>query len=199
MRFGSPPWDEVTYWALDLEMGGLDPRRDPIVAVGMVPLRGGVIRLGEGYRTLVRPEAGQVIRPESVVAHQLLCGEVASAPPLEEVLSEVDRRLREGALLVHYKSIDVAFLRRAYQRCGRRWPRPVVVDTVDLLVRADRRARFTRPDHSPDGPPLQLAEARRRYGLPDYQAHDPLIDAVATAELFLVLRLALQVRWLREL
>ena len=25
--FRSPPWDEVTYWALDLETGGLDPKR----------------------------------------------------------------------------------------------------------------------------------------------------------------------------
>lgn len=199
MRLGSPPWDAVTYWALDLETGGLDPRRDPIVAVGMVPIRAGVVRLGEAYQTLVRPEAGQVIRPESVTAHQLLGTEVAGAPPLAEVLREVDRRLREGVLLVHYQAIDVPFLRRGYARAGLRWPRPKVVDTVDLLVKADRRARFTDPDRHPDGPPVQLGEARRRHGLPDYQAHDPLTDAIAAAELFLVLRLALKVRWLREL
>lgn len=199
MRFGSPPWDEVTYWALDLETGGLDPRRDPIVAVGMVPIRQGTVRLGEGFRSLVRPAEGQRIRPESVAAHQLLASEVAGAPSLEEVLREVDRRLREGVLLVHFQAVDVPFLRRAYSRAGLRWPRPKVVDTVALLVRLDRRAQFTSPDRHPDGPALQLGEARRRHGLPDYQAHDPLTDAVAAAELFLVLRLALKVRWVREL
>ncbi len=199
MRFGSPPWDDVTYWALDLETGGLDPARDPILAVGMVPIRQGTIRLGEGFRSLVRPAEGQRIRPESVAAHQLLAGEVAGAPTLLEVLREVDRRLREGVLLVHFQAIDVPFLRRAYAGLGLRWPRPKVVDTVALLVRLDRRAQFTNPDRHPDGPPLQLGEARRLHGLPDYQAHDALTDAVAAAELFLVLRLALKVRWAREL
>lgn len=199
MLFRSPPWNSVVYWALDLETGGLDPRADPILAVGMVPLREGVIRLGEAYRTLVRPEAGRSIAPESVRAHQLVWEEVRDAPPLGEVLREVDRRLREGALLVHHQAIDVGFLRQAYRRQSLRWPRPRVVDTAGLLVREARRARLpdpTRPDHLP---PVQLAAARRQHGLPDYQAHDALTDAVAAAELFLVLRHALGARTLRDL
>ena len=53
------------YWALDVETGGLDAKRDPIIAVGMVPVRAGRIRLGECYRTLVRPEDGGGITSES--------------------------------------------------------------------------------------------------------------------------------------
>jgi DNA polymerase-3 subunit epsilon len=37
------------------------------------------------------------------------------------------------------------------------------------------------------------------HGLPPYQAHDALTDAVATAELFLVLRHELGARTLRDL
>jgi DNA polymerase-3 subunit epsilon len=88
--FHSPAWDSVTYWALDIETGGLDARRDPIIAVGMLPVRGGIIKLGEAYQTLVRPEDGREIKPESVRAHQLLKGEVSGAPPLPEVLAEVE-------------------------------------------------------------------------------------------------------------
>ena len=33
--FRSPAWDAVTYWALDLETGGLDARRDPVLAIGI--------------------------------------------------------------------------------------------------------------------------------------------------------------------
>ena len=55
MLFASPRWDVPVYWALDLETGGLDARKDPIISVGMVPVRGGVIRLGEAFlRSLVR-------------------------------------------------------------------------------------------------------------------------------------------------
>jgi DNA polymerase-3 subunit epsilon len=198
--FGSPAWASVVYWSLDIETGGLDPRRDPIIAVGMLPIREGVIRLGEAYQTLVQPEAGREIRPESVRAHQLLRDEVRQAPPLGEVLEQIDRRLREGALLVHHQAIDVQFLRRASERLGRRWPKPPVVDTVELILKLDRKTRFIRPaDAPPDPPSTNLSEARRRHGLPEYQAHDALTDAIATAELFLVLREALHAKTLRDL
>jgi DNA polymerase-3 subunit epsilon len=197
--FSSPAWDSVTYWSLDIETGGLDPKRDPILALGMLPIREGIIRLGEAYRTLVCPEAGREIRPESVQAHQLVLEEVREAPPLPVVLGEVDRRIRQGALLVHHQGIDVAFLKRAFARHGRRWPSPPVVDTVELLLKLERRQRFSRPQGGGDGPSVNLAAARRRLGLPDYQAHDALTDAIATAELFLYLRGALRAKTLRQL
>lgn len=199
MFFSSPAWDSVTYWSLDIETGGLDPTRDPIIAVGMLPIRAGIIRLGEAYKTLVRPEEGREIRPESVQAHQLVRGEVREAPPLPEVLAQVDRRVREGALLVHHQGIDVAFLKRAFARHGRRWPAPPVVDTVELIRKLNRRRRFTNPDYAEAEPSVNLTEARRRFGLPDYQAHDALTDAIATAEIFLYLRRALNARTLRQL
>jgi DNA polymerase-3 subunit epsilon len=198
--FYSPAWDSVVYWSLDIETGGLDARRDPIIAVGMLPIRAGILKLGESFQTLVRPEDGRPIRPESVRAHQLLRGEVSEAPPLGEVLRQIDPRLREGALLVHHQGIDVQFLKAAYDRHGMKWPKPPVVDTVELILKLDRKTRFLRPaDAAPDGPNTNLSESRRRHGLPDYQAHDALTDAIATGELFLVLRRALDAKTLRDL
>ncbi len=197
MFFSSPPWDSVVYWALDLETGGLDVRRDPILAVGMVPLRQGVIRLGEAFATLVRPPRAEAISPASIQAHQLVWGEVREAPHVVEVLQTIDGRLREGVLLVHEARIDVAFLKKAYAGCGLRWPAPPVVDTVDLLMKVGRMAHFTNPS-APD-PTLNLAAARTELGLPAYPAHDALTDAISAAELFLVLRRKLGAKKLREL
>jgi DNA polymerase III subunit epsilon len=196
----SPPWNQVTYWALDLETGGLDARRDPIISVGMVPVREGTIRLGEAYETLVRPQGADVIQADSVAAHQLVPGDVRNAPLLPAVLEEVDRRLAEGGvLLVHQAAIDVRFLRRACFVTRRRWRRVKVVDTVDLLVRMATKERFIDPDAQERQPTYNLAEARRRFALPDYAAHNALTDAIATAELFLVLRKQLGARTLRDL
>jgi DNA polymerase-3 subunit epsilon len=189
----------VTYWALDLETGGLDPGRDPILSVGMVPIREGGIRLGEAWSSLVRPEDTHEIDPSSIRAHHLLPGEVRGAPPVAAVLAEVDRRLREGALLVHHAALDVGFLRRAYRRLGMRWPGPPVVDTVQLLLKAAKRARFVDPDAPEHEPDLNLLAARRKLGLPDYGQHDALIDAIAAAELFLVLRRQVGAKRLRDL
>jgi DNA polymerase-3 subunit epsilon len=195
----TPEWDRVLYWALDLETGGLDPRRDPILAVGMVPVREGTIRIGESFRTLVRPPDGSQIDPESIRMHQLVWGELKEAPPLAELLPEIDRRLREGALLVHHRAIDVAFLKRAYARSGLPWPKPTVVDTVVLLGRIAERERRRRPELPEDRRALNLTRARLERGLPDHTAHDALSDALATAELFLVLRESLGARTLGDL
>jgi DNA polymerase-3 subunit epsilon len=196
--FRSPRWDQPVYWALDLETGGLDARRDPIIAVGMVPIRSGVIHMGESFSTLIRPDPGRPIRPESVRAHQLLAGDLRRSPPLPAVLQEVDRRLEGGVLLVHNQGIDLPFLKGGHERSGLPWRKPVVVDTVDLIVKAAQRRRFLEPGGE-EMPRLNLSEARRAHGLPDYQAHDALIDAVATAELFLVLRQVIGARTLRDL
>jgi DNA polymerase-3 subunit epsilon len=196
--FSSPRWDVPVYWALDLETGGLDARHDPILSVGMVPIRAGVIRLGESFSTLIRPDPGRPIRPESVRAHQLLAGDLRKSPPLRAVLLEVDRRLDGGVLLVHNRGIDLPFLKGGHARTGLPWTKPTVVDTVDLIVRAATRRRLFRPGGE-EMPSLNLSEARRDHGLPEYGAHDALTDAVSTAELFLVLRQVIGAKRLRDL
>ena len=198
MLFSSPRWDLPVYWALDLETGGLDARHDPILSVGMVPIRAGVIRLGESFSTLIRPDPGRPIRPESVRAHQLLAGDLRKSPPLHAVLLEVDRRLEGGVLLVHNRGIDLPFLKGGHARTGLPWKKPRVVDTVDLIVRAATRRRLFRPGEE-EMPSLNLSEARRVHGLPEYGAHDALTDAVSTAELFLVLRQVIGAKRLRDL
>ncbi len=199
MLWLSPAWDEVTYWALDLETGGLDARRDAIVAVGMLPIEHGVIRLSGAYESLVRPESSAVITPDSVAVHELVPAEVRGAPSLGDVLAEVHRRIEGNVLLVHNEAIDVAFLRRAYAQTGMRWPKPVVVDTVKLLFKVVKRRRFLEPDAQQREPQINLSLARRELGLPPYGAHNALVDALAAAELFLVLRSQLDAKTLRDL
>jgi DNA polymerase-3 subunit epsilon len=189
----------VTYWALDLETGGLDVRADPVLSVGMVPIREGAIRLGEAYASLVRPEGTAAINPASIPSHHLVPGDVRAAPPLADVLFEVDRRLREGVLLVHQAAIDVRFLKVAFRRAHLRYPGPAVVDTVTLLLKAAKRARFVDPGAPEMEPDLNLVAARRANGLPVYAQHDALTDAIAAAELFLVLRRRVGAKTLRDL
>jgi DNA polymerase III subunit epsilon len=197
--FASPAWETLTYWSLDLETGGLDAKRDAILEVGMVPIRDGVVRIGEAYASRVRPEPSAAVSARAVTVHGLTPAELAHAPPLGEVLDAVDARLREGVLLVHHASIDEAFLRRAYKEHRRAWPKPVVVDTANLLFSLHARRSFLDPERAPGDPELNLTAARRALGLPDYPSHDALSDAVATAELFLVVRHRLGARRLRDL
>jgi DNA polymerase-3 subunit epsilon len=199
MPWSSPPWDEALYFALDLETSGLEARADEILALALVPIRGGVIRFGERFSSLVRPADPARLSQEGLRAHQLLPAELAAAPPLGELLDEVDSRLRAGILVLHHAPLDLGFLRQAYRREGRRWPRPrpQTVDTVVLLRRLELRRLLLGPHPPPL--PAALPAARAALGLPAYPNHDALIDALATAELFLVLRARLGAERLREL
>lgn len=197
MRLRSPRWDEVVYWALDLETSGLSPRRHRILSVGMVPLRGGAIHWGERFYSLVHPVSFEGLAEPAIAVHQILPEELRSAPQAGEVLPEVARRLAEGALLVHHAPLDVAFLRRAFRHAGLAWPRPPVVDTQRLLGRL--AARLHRLDPYGRPPPRILSEIRADLGLPSYDDHHALADALATAELFLALRARLDLTRLRQL
>ncbi len=196
----SPEWTQVDYWALDLETGGLAVGRDPILAVGMVPIRGGIVRLCESYATVIRPPRSHFLpSPAAVAVHQILPAEAERGRSLSEVLPEIDRRLRDSVLLVHHARIDVAFLKRAHRAMFQDWPAPRVVDTVSLIWKVSSRGRFLAGMRGTAEPSFQLSEVRAELGLPSYPAHDALTDAVATAELFLALRARLQARTLREL
>lgn len=194
---GTAAWDQVVFWALDLETTGVDPSRDLILSVGMVPVREGLVRWGERFYSLVRPPAGHVPSVEAMAVHHILPGELRDAPGISEVLPEVASRLQEGPLLVHWAKLDVGVLRRVYREQGLEWPRPVVVDTVRLLARLGHRRRQIVP-HA-DGLPTELGAARKELGLPPHRRHHALDDALATAELFLALRHRLGARRLRHL
>lgn len=199
MFWFGPSWDSHTYWAVDLETGGLDPKKDPILSIGMVPVREGAIRVGEAWTSLVRPNDGGTIDPGSIAAHHLVPADVANAPTLRDAITAVDVRLRGGVLLVHQASIDVAFLKRAFAAAKLAWPPMAVVDTVDLLVRLATRARLVDPSAPDADPELNLSRCRTALGLPDYGRHDALTDAISTAELFLVLRKRLGAKRLSDL
>jgi DNA polymerase-3 subunit epsilon len=193
----SEPWSASTLWALDLETTGLDPRSAEILSVGMVPIRRGTIRWGDRWYSLARPQNLDRLTAETIRVHEILPDELAGAPPAAEVVAGLVERLGDAVLLVHWRALDVAVLRRELARCGLPWSRPRIVDTTDLLARLDRRRRLLEPHAQPL--PSQLAAARQAVGLPPHLEHHALHDALATAELFLALCARMSLRTLRQL
>ena len=83
-------------------------------------------------------------------------------------------------MLAHHAAIEYYFLDQA---CRKVYGYPFigpVVDTLALEVRS-----FRNRDAAPKSGELRLANARTRYGLPRYRAHNALIDGIAAGELFL--------------
>lgn len=197
MFFRSPPWNEIYYWALDLETSGLDMKRDQILSVGMVPIRGGVIHWGDHFYSLVRPETWEKLDGDAIRVHHILPEELQDAPPLEMIMQEVQMRLSGGeALILHHAPFDLEFLRRAFEHLGRRRLKTPVVDTRVLVSRYEARQMMLQPYMEPVT--RVLSELVELFNLAPFTPHHALGDALATAELFLALRARLDLKTFRQ-
>jgi DNA polymerase-3 subunit epsilon len=182
------PWRQATYTVLDLELTGLDPAVDAIVAAGGLRIVGGRVLAASAFRLLVRPERS--VPGRAVRVHGLLPGELAAAPPLATQLAVLLERLAGDVTVVHVAQVDLAFLDAALRRTfGCPWP-ATVLDTARLAAALDRRLRLARPPGP--RPSLRLPDLAAAYGLPVHPEHDPLHDALTTAQLFLALATRLE-------
>lgn len=175
------PWRDVAYSVIDVETTGLDSRRDALLAIGLVEIDAGRIRLDRCWQTLVRPPAGIAENGDAIRVHGLLPQDVAHAPIEAAALPELLRRLTGRVLVVHVAEVDIGFLRAALRRLYQVDPRGPAIDTARLA----RYLHQGRPEHGSQQPAVQLRALAERAGLPVYAEHNALNDALTTAQLFL--------------
>jgi DNA polymerase III subunit epsilon len=187
---GRLPWRQATYTVVDLETTGLDPASDAIVAAGGLRVLGGRAAAATAFRLLVRPDRD--VPADAIRIHGLLSGELEAAPPLAEQLTTLLDRTVGDVLVVHVAEVDQAFLDAAMRRL---WGCPLnatVLDTARMAAALHRRLRLARPLGRRPGTSLRLADLARAHGLPVHPEHDPLHDALTTAQLFLALATRLE-------
>lgn len=178
------PVSEAPMVAMDMETTGLDPQRHAIVSIGLVPFTLARIPLRERRYWVMYPV--RELTEQSVTLHRITHAEVANAPDLSAILPELLTVLAGRLVVVHYRHIERPFLDAAVQARlgeGLRFP---VIDTMSLEARMHRQSLWARFRRWMGRPPvsIRLQNSRERYGLPAYQGHHALIDALATAELF---------------
>ena len=171
------PWREARWCALDLELTGLDPSENDIIAIGAVPIEDGRVLLGEAAYTLVRSDR----RSEhgAVLVHKLRRVDLADAPALEEALEQLFSVLAGCVPVFHTATVERSFL--APRFAARRVRLPDAADT-EVLGRVWLRGR------DGDAPPwLSLAQVADLLGLPAEPPHHALGDALTTAKSFIAL------------
>ncbi len=179
------PLEQVPLMALDVETTGLDSRKDSIVSLGLMPFDLNRIRCREASYWVVKPVCE--LSSQSVTFHRITHSDVSDAPRLASVLDELLMAMAGKIVVVHYRNIERGFLDQAVRHLlgeGLQFP---VIDTMQLEARLHPRKRRSQwlcqllAWQQPVS--IRLADSRLRYGLPLYQAHHALTDALATAEL----------------
>lgn len=175
---GDTTLDEARLLAIDLETTSLDASDGAILSAGWVAIDGLGIPLGTATHLLVRPPVEGV--GHSAVFHGITDDESAGGLDEEEALALILGALSGRVLLAHHAHVEVSFLAAACRRAYGMAPAFVDVDTLEL-----EHAAFTRAGTEPPPGSLRLSAARERHGLPAYEVHNALVDALACAELYL--------------
>jgi DNA polymerase-3 subunit epsilon len=171
--------DDTPLISVDLELTGLDSRKDSIIAIGWTLIDHGRMQLGSNRHMLIN--AGQSVG-HSAAIHELMDNEVEQGESLGDGLDALFRAATGRVWIFHHAGLDIAFLKKACVDWGGVAPGFIVLDTL----RIEYRQRLRREVVVKQGD-LQLSNIRRLYGLPRYTAHDALIDACAAAELMLAI------------
>jgi DNA polymerase III subunit epsilon len=185
MVSGDTPLSDVPLMALDVETTGLDPVKDGIVSIGLVPMGLERIRASASRHWILKPRVP--LSEESVTIHGITDSQVMAAPDLKQVLGEVLQAMAGHVLVVHCRDIERQFLNGALRpRIGEGIAFPVI-DTMELEARLHRNQPRGWLDWAlgrhPPPVSIRLADSRRRYNLPRYRPHHALTDALASAEL----------------
>lgn len=182
---GETPLSAVPLMALDVETTGLDPVKDGIVSIGLVPMSLERIRASASRHWVLKPRVP--LGEESVTIHGITDSQVMAAPDLKQVLAEVLQAMAGHVLVVHCADIERQFLNGALRpRIGEDIAFPVI-DTMALEARLYRNQPRGWLDWAlgrhPAPVSIRLADSRLRYNLPRYRPHHALTDALASAEL----------------
>ena len=178
------PAEQLRLLAVDVETTGLDPATDRLLSIGFVPVDGPAITLAGARHLVLRQNDGAGLGDgvgQSATIHRLTDDQLAAGMDPRGAVAELLQALQGRVLLAHHAAMETEFLGRAVEQLFGARVEIAAVDTMQLQYRMLTKGF----DDEPPPGSLRLWAARDQFGLPRYQAHEALTDALACAELYL--------------
>ena len=172
---------EARYVVIDTELTGLNHRKDEIISIGAVKMQGIRIELGSAFHRLIKPEA--IFTPESVVIHGITPSDVKQARDIDATLAEFIDFCGGDIVVGHCVLIDMTFINREMKRIFGKTMRNQFIDTFRIYEWLRRRHQ-SAPCFESVPKDNDLYEIARCFGIPVRGAHDALVDAFISAQLF---------------
>jgi DNA polymerase-3 subunit epsilon len=171
------PWREARWCAIDLELTGLDPTRDVIIAAGAIPIDEGRLSLGQSVYTLVRTSKRS--ERDAVVLHKLRVADLANAPSLDDAVDLILESLSGRVPVFHAAAVERTFLGPHFAERGVRLPAAADTEILGRLLLRER--------DSVAASQLPLGKLASMLSLPTGPAHHALGDALTTGAAFIAL------------
>ena len=170
--------DEVVVF--DCETTGLNPKKDELISIGAVKVKGNKILTNEAIHLFI--EQKEQISHESIAIHQIRHCDLGDAIPLEEAIETFLHYIGNRPLAGYFLEFDVAMINK-YVKPMFGIKLPNKQEEVSAIYYDKKIA--TIPQGNID---LRFDTILADLDLPKLQAHDALNDAVMTAMIYLKLK-----------
>ena len=177
--FEPGPDDEAV--AFDCETTGLDCRRDDIITIAAVRIKGNQILTSERFEAVARPDAQ--MRPDAIKVHRLREADIEAGAGIETIIPRFLRFIGGRPLVGYYIDFDIRMVDK-YLRglIGIELPNPRI-EVSQLFY--ERKYGDAPPGSVID---LSFRAILRDLDLPLLDQHDAFNDALMTAMMYLKLR-----------
>ncbi|MDX3774852.1 exonuclease domain-containing protein [Chromatiaceae bacterium AAb-1] len=171
------PATDCPFLVIDLELTGLNEKRDHIVSIGWVPVRQQQIILSDARYYLIR---APVSVGQSAVFHGVHDKHLVNARDLSDVLIELMQTYAGYIFVAHHSQLEQRFLKIACQRCFGTAPRLRFIDTMQIeWLRLSQQGKVMTREG------VRLPGCLKRHKLPLSEQHHALEDAYGCALLLL--------------
>lgn len=168
------PVNEQRCVVVDVETTGLNTKQDCLVAIGAVAVSGGAIHIDDSFECILRQETPS--DTENILIHGIATTEQRGGADPAEALIRFLHYAGKDPLLAFHAVFDMAFIERAVHAQLGIEMRGCWLDLAELAPVVAPASRA----HSLDG-------WLEYYGIVMTERHRAMADAVATAQLFLML------------
>ncbi|MGI1677670.1 MAG: 3'-5' exonuclease [Cellvibrionaceae bacterium] len=174
---GNQLCSNTEFLVVDTETSSLNPDDGELLSIGWIVIGNNKILLDTAEHHIVRAKESV---GQSATIHHLRDCDLEEGISEEELLKMLLNAAKNRILVFHHAGLDVGFINKI---CLKIFKIPLLLpflDTIQIEKKKLEHQHNMMGQHS-----LTLSNCRRRYHLPDYQAHNALIDALSTAELLL--------------
>ncbi len=176
--FDAPHEDE--YVVYDCETTGLNPKKDDIISIGAVKIKGNKILTNEAIQIYIKQK--EDISHKSITIHQIRNCDLKRAIPAQEAIEQFLNYIGNRTLVGYYLEFDVAMINK-YIKPMFGITLPNKKEEVSALYYDKKIARI--PQGNID---LRFDAILEDLALPNLQTHDALNDAVMTAMMYIKLK-----------
>lgn len=176
--FEEAPEDEVVVF--DTETTGLNPKKDEILSIGAVKLKGNKILMSQKFELFVKPT--REINEQSIKIHQIRNIDLENGCEAREAIAQFLHFIGSRPLVGYYLEFDMKMINK-YVKPYLGISLPNTQIEVSGLYH-DKKIKFI-PDGVID---LRFDVMMKELGLPIFGKHDALNDAVMTAMMYIKLQ-----------